>query len=75
MNMPVGVRLPLRGGGPGAASIGLHCCIAGSPARSPAFASFLECVKQFPGVWLTRRADIARWWLEHQPAARPITST
>ena len=48
-------------------SIGLHCRIAGTPARSRAFVDFLEYVKRFPGVWFARRVDIARWWLEHQP--------
>jgi allantoinase len=56
-------------------SIGLHCRIAGTPARSRAFAGFLEYIKQFPDVWLARRVDIARWWLEHQPPARLSTST
>ena len=55
-------------------SVGLHCRIAGTPARARAFASFLDYIKQFPGVWLARRVDIARWWLEHQPPARAITS-
>jgi peptidoglycan/xylan/chitin deacetylase (PgdA/CDA1 family) len=48
-------------------SIGLHCRIAGTPARSRAFVRFLEYVKGRPGVWFARRIDIARWWLEHQP--------
>jgi hypothetical protein len=55
-------------------SIGLHCRIAGTPARSRAFAGFLDYLKQFPDVWLARRVDIARWWLEHQPPARASTS-
>lgn len=50
-------------------SIGLHCRIAGTPARSRAFVEFLEYARRFPGVWFARRVDIARWWLEHQPPA------
>ena len=50
-------------------SIGLHCRIAGTPARSRAFVEFLEYAWRFPGVWFARRVDIARWWLEHQPPA------
>jgi allantoinase len=50
-------------------SIGLHCRIAGTPARSRAFVEFLEYAGRFPGVWFARRVDIARWWLEHQPPA------
>jgi hypothetical protein len=50
-------------------SIGLHCRIAGTPARSRAFVEFLEYAGRFPGVWFARRVDIGRWWLEHQPPA------
>ena len=32
-------------------SVGLHCRIAGTPARSRAFIDFLEYVERFPGVW------------------------
>ena len=49
-------------------SVGLHCRIAGRPARSTAVARFLRYAKSFPGVWFPRRVDIARWWLEHYPA-------
>ena len=48
-------------------SIGLHCRIAGTPARSQALSRFLEYARGFEGVWFARRIDIARWWLEHQP--------
>ena len=49
-------------------SVGLHCRIAGKPARSKAVARFLQYASEFPGVWFARRDDIARWWLEHYPA-------
>ena len=49
-------------------SVGLHCRIAGRPARSKALERFLQYAKDFPGVWFARRVDIARWWLEHYPA-------
>ena len=49
-------------------SVGLHCRIAGRPARSKAVERFLDYAKGFPGVWFARRVDIARWWLEHYPA-------
>jgi peptidoglycan/xylan/chitin deacetylase (PgdA/CDA1 family) len=48
-------------------SIGLHCRIAGTPARSRALVDFLEHARRFDGVWFARRIDIARWWLEHRP--------
>ncbi len=49
-------------------SMGLHCRIAGRPARSMAVDRFLQYAKGFPGVWFARRVDIARWWLDHYPA-------
>jgi peptidoglycan/xylan/chitin deacetylase (PgdA/CDA1 family) len=49
-------------------SVGLHCRIAGRPARSKAVERFLQYAKGFPGVWFARRDDIARWWLDHYPA-------
>ena len=48
-------------------SVGLHCRIAGRPARSVALQKFLEYVRGFPDVWIARRIDIARWWLEKYP--------
>jgi len=49
-------------------SIGLHCRIAGKPGRARAVARFLDHVLAQPGVWLARRIDIARHWLERHPA-------
>lgn len=49
-------------------SVGLHCRIAGRPARSRAVARFLEYALGFSGVWFARRVDIARWWRERYPA-------
>ncbi len=49
-------------------SVGLHCRIAGRPARSRAVDRFLRYAKGFPGVWFASRVDIARWWLDHYPA-------
>jgi len=49
-------------------SVGLHCRIAGRPARSRAVARFLEYAKGFDGVWFARRDEIARWWLKNYPA-------
>ena len=48
-------------------SVGLHCRIAGRPARSKAVDRFLQYAKGFPGVWFARRLDIARWWQENYP--------
>jgi putative urate catabolism protein len=48
-------------------SVGLHCRIAGRPARTAALARFLDYVKQHDKVWVCRRVDIARHWREHHP--------
>ena len=48
-------------------SVGLHCRIAGRPARSRAVDRFLRYAKSHPGVWFARRVEIARWWLENYP--------
>ena len=48
-------------------SVGLHCRIAGRPARSRAVDRFLRYAKSHPGVWFARRDEIARWWLENYP--------
>ena len=44
-------------------SIGLHCRIAGRPARVAALARFLDYVQQHEDVWVARRIDIARHWI------------
>ncbi|MCY3544501.1 MAG: allantoinase PuuE [Chloroflexi bacterium] len=48
-------------------SIGLHCRIAGRPARSRALDRFIQYARSHPGVWFARRDEIAKWWLEHYP--------
>jgi putative urate catabolism protein len=48
-------------------SVGLHCRIAGRPGRAAALARFLDYVASFDGVWVTRRIDIARHWLDVHP--------
>jgi allantoinase len=49
-------------------SVGLHCRIAGRPARIAAVARFLDYVQNHDRVWICRRIDIARHWIEHHPA-------
>jgi allantoinase len=49
-------------------SIGLHCRIAGRPARAAALARFLDYVQQHEQVWVARRIDIANHWRAHHPA-------
>ncbi len=49
-------------------SVGLHARISGRPGRARALARFLDYVSGYPDVWICRRLDIARHWLEHHPA-------
>ena len=48
-------------------SVGLHCRIAGRPARVRGLERFIEHARAHAAVWFARRGDIARWWLDHQP--------
>ena len=48
-------------------SIGLHGRIAGRPGRAVAVARFLDHVLAHDDVWIARRIDIARHWLEAHP--------
>jgi len=49
-------------------SIGLHCRLVGRPSRAAALARFLDYVLAHDQVWVARRIDIARHWLERFPA-------
>jgi putative urate catabolism protein len=52
-------------------SIGLHCRLVGRPGRFRALQRFLDHVEAHDGVWVCRRADIARHWHDrHPPAGR-----
>jgi putative urate catabolism protein len=48
-------------------SIGLHCRLAGRPARAAALARFLDYVLEHEQVWITRRIDIANHWKKVHP--------
>lgn len=51
-------------------TVGLHCRLIGRPGRAASLASFLDYVLDHPDVWICRRVDIARHWIqEHPPAA------
>ncbi len=59
-----------RGGAPKMLSVGLHCRLAGRPARTAALEKFLDHVQAHDGVWLARRIEIAEHWRRvHPPAA------
>lgn len=51
-----------RQGSPKMLSVGLHCRLAGRPARSRSLERFLDHVKSHDGVWLARRIEIAEHW-------------
>ena len=50
-------------------SVGLHCRIAGRPGRALAVTRFLDHIQARTGVWIAKRIDIARHWLEAHPHA------
>ncbi|MGW5919889.1 allantoinase PuuE [Nocardia fluminea] len=49
-------------------SVGLHCRIAGRPARTAALERFLDHVQSHDRVWITRRIDVAEHWRKVHPA-------
>jgi peptidoglycan/xylan/chitin deacetylase (PgdA/CDA1 family) len=58
---------PAGANAPKMLSIGLHCRLAGRPARLAALARFLDHVRAHDGVWCARRIDIARHWIATHP--------
>jgi len=48
-------------------SIGLHCRLAGRPARAAAVARFLDYALGHENVWIARRQDIAGHWHREHP--------
>lgn len=48
-------------------TVAAHARWSGQAARAAALRQFIEYALQQPGVRFMRRADIARWWLEHYP--------
>ncbi|MGV9681045.1 allantoinase PuuE [Nocardia sp. NPDC003482] len=56
-----------QAGSPKMLSIGLHCRLAGRPARAAALNRFLDYVCSHEKVWLARRIDIADHWTKTHP--------
>jgi putative urate catabolism protein len=54
-----------RRGSPKMMSVGLHCRLAGRPGRALGLARFLDYVMAHEQVWVPRRIDIARHWLQN----------
>ena len=58
-----------RDGSPKMLNIGLHCRLVGRPGRAAALARFVDYVLGHEKVWVPRRIDIARHWIEnHHPS-------
>ena len=49
-------------------SIGLHTRLIGRPGRIGALERLLDHIQRHDGVWLCRREDIARHWIDTHPA-------
>jgi len=45
-------------------SIGMHCRLLGRPGRFKALQRFLDHVEKHDRVWVCRRVDIARHWID-----------
>ena len=54
-------------------SVGLHCRVVGHPARAASLARFLDYVRGHEDVWVARRIDIARHWLDTHPVGLAST--
>jgi len=48
-------------------SVGLHCRLVGRPGRFRALQRFLDYVQAQEKVWICRRVDIARHWIDRHP--------
>lgn len=48
-------------------SVGLHCRLVGRPGRFRALQRFLDHVQDHDRVWICRRIDIARHWMDRHP--------
>ena len=52
---------------PAMMSVGMHCRLLGRPARFRALQKFLDHVEAHDQVWVCRRVDIARHWIDRHP--------
>jgi len=48
-------------------SVGMHCRLLGRPGRFKGLQRFLDHVQKHDKVWICRRVDVARHWLEQHP--------
>ena len=48
-------------------SVGMHCRLLGRPGRFRALQRFLDHIEKHDRVWVCRRVDVARHWIERHP--------
>lgn len=60
-------------GTPKMMSIGLHCRLIGRPGRIQGLRKFIDYVKSHEQVWLAKRIDIAKAWVEAHPYRPPFS--
>jgi allantoinase len=48
-------------------SVGMHCRLLGRPGRFRGLQKFLDHLEKHDRVWVTRRIDIAKHWIERHP--------
>ncbi len=53
-------------------SIGLHCRLIGRPGRFRSLVRFLDYIQKHPKVWICRRLDIAKHWVENHPCEASV---
>ena len=54
---------------PAMMSVGMHCRLLGRPGRFRALQRFLDHIDKHDRVWVCRRVDVARHWIERHPYA------
>ena len=54
---------------PAMMSVGMHCRLLGRPGRFRALQRFLDHIEKHDRVWVCRRVDVARHWIERHPYA------
>jgi len=52
---------------PAMLSVGMHCRLLGRPGRFRALQRFLDHIEKHDRVWVCRRVDIARHWIDQHP--------
>lgn len=58
-------------GSPKMMSVGLHCRLVGQPGRFEGLKRFVDYIKTFDKVWVAKRIDIARHWVDTHPYQPP----